>query len=614
MIGHKVCNWRYDDEECALYHQQPDNTDNIFHPATSRGVATRFNAWELVKINQARSVIGKVCTVEKIGTGEEYRIVSYANLPPPRPVIATFQEVLEEWGCNWMWTDLRLTGDDTWIEAAIRDKTLVAVTDGSYMKSLYSNINSCAFIMECSRGRGRLTGAFPEQIMSACSYRGELLGLLAIHMILLSVNTLLPNLSGSVLIYSDCLGAINKVQNLPQDRIPSKSKHSDILKVIMTTCRSFKFSLAYSHVAAHQDDSISFEKLSRPSQLNCACDFAAKRVILQLSPVNLPRQVCLPLEYVSLWAGNDKITSDNADRLRFYAHRQIARVEFHNAKILLRHQFDKIDWEIVHRALTHVPKMFQIFACKQVFDIAGTNYWLALFDKTNDTSPLCPSCFQTTETASHILQCDHSGRVEVLIGTIKLLDKWMKNNNTDPKLRECIYHFAMGRGNRTMLDVARSLGYDVRYQQMAQAQDEIGWRRFMEGMIVIEIRQLQQDYAVDNGLFKTSKWWAEEVIIKLLEIVHGQWLYRNIQVHDKATGLKATLHKEEIQNQIETQQAMGFEGFLEEDAFLGECNLGDLESTSGRNDMYWLLAIKAAREAKRLEERNQQKVASRTRT
>jgi len=199
-----------------------------------------------------------------------------------------------------------------------------------------------------------------------------------------------------------------------------------------------------------------------------------------------------------------------------------------------------------------------------------------------------------------------------LLGTIKVFDKWMKKNNTDPKLRECMYHFAMGRGNKTMLDIARSHGYDVRYQQMAQAQDEIGWRRFVEGMIVTELRQVQQDYVVDNGLFKTSKWWAEEEIIKLLEIVHGQWLYRNIQVRDKVTGLKATLHKEDIQNQIETQQAIGFEGFLEEDAFLGECNLGDLGSTSGRNEMYWLLAIKAAREARRIEESDRQEVVSET--
>jgi hypothetical protein len=167
MIGHKACNWRYDVEECVLYYQQPDITDNIFHPTTSRGLATRSNAWELVRINQARSDTGKLCTVEKIGTGKEYRIVSYLDLPPTRAVLGTFKEVLKEWGCEWMWADLRLTGDDTWIAAAIRNKTLVAVTDSSYMNKLYPNINSCAFIMECSRGCGRLTGAFPEQIMAA---------------------------------------------------------------------------------------------------------------------------------------------------------------------------------------------------------------------------------------------------------------------------------------------------------------------------------------------------------------------------------------------------------------------------------------------------------------
>ena len=40
-------------------------------------------------------------------------------------------------------------------------------------------------------------------------------------------------------------------------------------------------------------------------------------------------------------------------------------------------------------------------------------------------------------------------------------------------------------------------------------------------------------------------------------------------------------HKEEIQQQIEAQQAIGYDGFMEEDAFLGECNLNNLETTSG---------------------------------
>ncbi len=68
--------------------------------------------------------------------------------------------------------------------------------------------------------------------MAACSYCGELISLLAIHLILLSVNKVNPNLLGSVHIYSDCLGALDKVENLPPHRIPSKCRHSDVLKNI----------------------------------------------------------------------------------------------------------------------------------------------------------------------------------------------------------------------------------------------------------------------------------------------------------------------------------------------------------------------------------------------
>ena len=53
--------------------------------------------------------------------------------------------------------------------------------------------------------------------------------------------------------------------------------------------------------------------------------------------------------------------------------------------------------------------------------------------------------------------------------------------------------------------------------------------------------------------------------------------------------------------EIEEQVEMGIERLLDEDRHLGECNLGDLEDTSGVKETYWLLAIKAAQEAGRLE-------------
>ena len=88
------------------------------------------------------------------------------------------------------------------------------------------------------------------------------------------------------------------------------------------------------------------------------------------------------LSRLCVWAGQEKITTDLADRLRYWAHRHKARKVFSEAGILSHAQFDKVDWEMVHPALHSVPRMFQAFACKQVFDIGGTNRWLAKFDKS----------------------------------------------------------------------------------------------------------------------------------------------------------------------------------------------------------------------------------------
>jgi len=80
-----------------------------------------------------------------------------------------------------------------------------------------------------------------EQTPNAGSYRGELLGLMAIHLILRSMNEVFKDLRGSVHIYSDCLGALNKVENLPPYNISTKCSHSDILKNIMVNCSNLTF-------------------------------------------------------------------------------------------------------------------------------------------------------------------------------------------------------------------------------------------------------------------------------------------------------------------------------------------------------------------------------------
>ncbi len=122
----------------------------------------------------------------------------------------------------------------------------------------------------------------------------------------------------------------------------------------------------------------------------------------------------------------------------------------------------------------------------------------------------------------------------------------------------------------------------------------------MEGMIPKEIREIQETFTSVEGALISSKTWSTGITVKLLEVVHGQWLYRCVQIHDKNRGTLVTAEKEALQQEIEEQMEKGWSDLLDEDQYLAEVNLEDLEQSSGGKQQYWLASICAAREASRL--------------
>jgi hypothetical protein len=192
------------------------------------------------------------------------------------------------------------------------------------MKELYPYLNSAAFVLECSKGRGRLTGSFLEQTPNAGSYQGELLGLMAIHLILWGINEVHQDLEGLVHILSDCLGALDKVENLPLYRIPTQCSHFNILKNIMVNCSDLPFARIFSHVKAHQDDHTGYESLTHSAQLNCQMDYYAKKAIWDKEHNLEAPTRCFPLELLCIFLGRNKLTLDKGEKLRFWVQMQIA--------------------------------------------------------------------------------------------------------------------------------------------------------------------------------------------------------------------------------------------------------------------------------------------------
>jgi hypothetical protein len=156
---------------------------------------------------------------------------------------------------------------------------------------------------------------FSKSLAVANAYQGELLGLMAIHLLLLNVNKIHPTLEGSVEIVLDCLGALNRVSYLPPYQIPSRCWHSNILKNILVHCRDLSFVVYYSHIKAHQDNQTSFQNLSRKAQLNCICNHAAKFRIAKDGTKKSEPGKMFPLKSVGVFIQGEMMMSDMGEHI-----------------------------------------------------------------------------------------------------------------------------------------------------------------------------------------------------------------------------------------------------------------------------------------------------------
>ena len=206
-------------------------------------------------------------------------------------------------------------------------------------------------------------------------------------------------------------------------------------------------------------------------------------------------------------------------------------------------------------------------------------------------------CGVAIETCAHVLACEESGRVDVLHKSIDLLDQWLWESGTETNLRKFLIQYAHGRGGKSMQEI---VGFQLQYRRLAASVDCIGWRRLMEGMISRELVELQKYAVTGTGSRMSVETWAKDLVTKLLEVTHGQWLYRNVVVHDRTAGDLVTRRKEEIRDALEEQMELGEEGLAEEDRFLLEINLDELDNSTGEDQTYWLLSLQAARDARQL--------------
>jgi hypothetical protein len=385
---------------------------------------------------------------------------------------------------------------------------------------------------------------------------------MAIHLLLLSVNKIHPTLEGSIEIVLDCLGALNCVSYLPPYQIPSRYRHSNILKNILVHCTDLSFVTYYSHIKAHQDNQKSFQNLSRKAQLNCICNHAAKFRIAKDGTKKSEPGKMFPLESVGVFVQGEKMTSNMGGHIQYRADHQLAWTYYQEHNLLSHEQFNAINWKSVHNMLHNLPRLFQLWASKNVFGIAGTMKFLSHQD---GRSPLCPSCHKCNKTCKHIACCPEEGRAAAFLQSTNKAEKWIDGTSTHPDVKLLLLQYLRGCSLITCMECSNNLNLPPIFQEYEISQNLIGWDNFVMGMISNKLLAIQSTNFHTTGKSYRATRRIAGLITQLLQVAHMQWIYRCLLVHDRTTGVLILAHKAKLLKEIEHQLALRPEGLAEED-------------------------------------------------
>jgi hypothetical protein len=105
-----------------------------------------------------------------------------------------------------------------------------------------------------------------------------------------------------------------------------------------------------------------------------------------------------------------------------------------------------------------------------------------------------------------------------------------RDNKTDPEILYWIPKYILIRGDKPLLKMGCM---SPQSKALACSQDLIGWRDFTEGYISTHFYEIQSFHLAMSSSYLNGKDWTKQLISKLLQITHSQWIYCNISLHDR---------------------------------------------------------------------------------
>jgi hypothetical protein len=240
--------------------------------------------------------------------------------------------------------------------------------------------------------------------------------------------------------------------------------------------------------------------------------------------------------------------------------------------------------------------MYKIWRSKQTLGFCGTRVQVGQYLGTTGQDERCPNCGRR-ETSTHLLLCPSKDRTQLLIDNVDELEKWLeKDDSTDQDLAYWIPKYILMWGDKPFADMG---AMSPRMMALAQSQDKIGYRNFMEGHISTHFYEIQNFHLAMTSSFLYGADWVKQFTLKILHITHSQWIFCNFSLHNKRNGYLHNKKAEEIVLELESLAGLAPEDVPANSRFILEINFSDLIKSSLEPQKYWILTIHAALTAQR---------------
>ena len=601
---HRSWEWHYLPDSDTIERAIDDGIE--YYAATSGGRTRGDRKFAKESTHRdGRKPEGFPCSVVRGNNDNFITLHNYGpSLKGPVNKPDSFMQFLRGWGGEWMWSNVRNEGPNLrWVVKAISNGTAVWVTDGSYNKKIAPHTSGAGWLVYCTATKLKMSGHFYERSQKADSYRAELLGLLAIHILLAALEEYykIPPSTGKIC--CDNTGALYKSKEVRR-RIPVGSSQADIKRAFRNVKTGLHAKMEYEWVESHQDRLKLWFQLSLEQQLNCECDTLAKEAVTSslsdLTPMITRR---LPRESVAVYVNGLKQTSDVSRDVRYSLGKSEAR-KFYTRPIHTKdangrrqpggglgwskESFDAVAWEALDSTLDKKGQMYKQWLCKQTSGFCGTQVMVNHWDKSRDGN--CPDCGRR-ETASHLNLCSDPDRTCLLHTMVEKLQTWLDNNYTHPELAYWLPKYILLRGTRKL----SSFPYlSLEMRKVAASQDLIPWTCFMEGKLSKEIFLLQRHSLARSPSRLTIADWSRHLISQVLQMSHAQWVFRNVSLHDAAQGYIRVQKRESILQEVDRLAEIDPILLPEDSKYLLEIDFSSLHRDTLEKQSYWLLAMKAA--------------------